>query len=242
MLYLSRLILNPRSHQVRSEIANPYEMHRTLSRGFIGKNLNIDRSQDKSSGVLYRLEVNPRSGIPALLVQSQVKPDWSYLQSPDENYLLEDELLLSEDENLAVKAVDLHLFSGQMLAFRLLANPTVKKSHEGRKHGRREGLLREEDQLAWLKRKLESAGALLLSARLIHDEFVHAVLHRGELTHKMSILSVQFDGLLQVKDPERLLACIRSGIGSGKGLGFGLLSLAPAARWVFEDPIVKTHL
>ena len=33
-LYLSRLILNPRSRQVMSEMAHPYEMHRTLMRAF----------------------------------------------------------------------------------------------------------------------------------------------------------------------------------------------------------------
>ena len=40
--------------------------------------------------------------------------------------------------------------------------------------------------------------------------------------------SVQFDGLLRVTDPDRLRETVRKGIGSGKGLGFGLLSLAPA--------------
>jgi CRISPR-associated protein Cas6/Cse3/CasE subtype I-E len=43
---------------------------------------------------------------------------------------------------------------------------------------------------------------------------------------RIQLLSVQFNGVLQVKDPERLIGAIHSGFGSAKGLGFGLLSLA----------------
>jgi hypothetical protein len=44
--------------------------------------------------------------------------------------------------------------------------------------------------------------------------------------HKLKLYAVRFDGLLQVVDPQRVLETVRRGIGSGKGLGFGLLSLA----------------
>ena len=33
-MYLSRLILNPRHRRVQREVANPYEMHRSLMRAF----------------------------------------------------------------------------------------------------------------------------------------------------------------------------------------------------------------
>lgn len=42
-------------------------------------------------------------------------------------------------------------------------------------------------------------------------------------------LAVRFDGLLEVTDPGKFLETLRAGIGSAKGFGFGLLSLAPAA-------------
>jgi hypothetical protein len=45
----------------------------------------------------------------------------------------------------------------------------------------------------------------------------------------MNFLSVQFDGVLEVKNPESLLSTIFNGFGSAKGLGFGLLSLARAS-------------
>jgi CRISPR system Cascade subunit CasE len=42
------------------------------------------------------------------------------------------------------------------------------------------------------------------------------------------MLSVQFDGVLRVTDAQKLTETIARGVGSGKGFGFGLLSLAPA--------------
>jgi len=41
---------------------------------------------------------------------------------------------------------------------------------------------------------------------------------------------VRFDGTLEVTEPEIFLETVRQGIGSGKGLGFGLLSLAPLTQ------------
>ena len=53
---------------------------------------------------------------------------------------------------------------------------------------------------------------------------------RGRHGRRLAHLAVRYEGLLQVGDPERLLQAVRGGIGSAKGLGFGLLSLAlPAA-------------
>jgi CRISPR system Cascade subunit CasE len=43
---------------------------------------------------------------------------------------------------------------------------------------------------------------------------------------KITHFGVRFDGLLRVEDPERLKIGLSSGIGSAKGFGFGLLSLA----------------
>src|SRR5919198_4626090 len=79
-----RLILNPRSRAVRRDLADCQELHRRIMAGFPDLRTNGDaRSQ---LGVLYRLDIHPRSGVPALLVQSRVRPDWSGLLS---DYLLE---------------------------------------------------------------------------------------------------------------------------------------------------------
>ncbi len=128
---------------------------------------------------------------------------------------------------LAVKEMNLQLHEGQTLAFRLRANPTVKKDREGKKQGRRVGLIHEEDQQKWLERKLESAGAALVSVNIVNEQFTHGKLFtEREKEKRMNFLSVQFDGVLQVKKPDDLVSTLFTGFGSAKGLGFGLLSLA----------------
>ena len=217
-MYLSRLILNPQSRQVQREIANLYDMHRTIMHAF-------PQELPVHERVLYRLEIHPRSSIPTLLVQSQTLPDWSWLETKD--YLLHETGLPLEVENPGVKQVELSLHEGQILSFRLRANPTVKKDRPGEKQGKRVGLYDEADQIEWLKRKLSHAGARLLSARTGYEDFIQGVLHRDQQSHDLKFNAVQFEGILQVEEVNRLQEAIAEGIGPAKGFGFGLLSLAP---------------
>jgi CRISPR system Cascade subunit CasE len=214
-MYLSRLILNPRNRRVQKEIAAPYQMHRSLMRAFPD---NLEEGQER---VLFRLENAQRQQGLTLLVQSFTFPDWSWLEAPNaRGYLLPVSI-----PNPATKPFELQLSPGQTLAFRLLANPTVKRTIGDKK--KRVGLYREEEQRQWLERKAEQGGFHILSARTGRQDIIRGQLKRDDETHKLRFLSVQFDGVLRVSDPERLCESVRSGIGSGKGMGFGLLSLAP---------------
>ena len=81
MIYLSKLILNPASQMVQSECSNPYQMHRTLMRGFADKRGN--------GNVLHRLEQDTHTGNFILLVQSTTEPNWQPLtQIGQGQYLL----------------------------------------------------------------------------------------------------------------------------------------------------------
>ena len=75
-----------------------------------------------------------------------------------------------------------------------------------------------------------AGGASLLSVNLTHDELVTTKVVRKNESHELQYTAVLFDGTLQVHDPIRLQQTLQAGIGSGKGLGFGLLSLAPPAK------------
>ncbi len=222
MIYLSRLILNPRSRQVRNELADPYEMHRTIMQAF--PQANFEKGQP--SGVLFRVEV-PRTGIPTLLVQSLYKPHWEEIASL-ESYLIAGAYLPFGEENPAEKEVDFaqKLCAGQQLAFRLRANPTKRDA----KTRKRIGLYKEDKQLAWLQRKFENkSAAKLLSARIGNEKEVRGKLFvEKDNKKRMKFHTVQFEGILQVDDQAQFLKMLKAGIGSGKGLGFGLLSLAPS--------------
>jgi len=213
-MYLTRLVLNPRNRQVQREVAQPYEMHRSMMRAFPD---DLEEGQER---VLFRLET---AGRLVLLVQSWTPPDWSCLASPaHRGYLLP-----VSEPNPALKAFDLALQAGQALAFRLRANPTVKRKFPEGDH-KRVGIYRPEEQMEWLRRKGERGGFAVLSANTSGRVTVKGWVGGNGKRRPLTMVSVQFDGILQVTDPDRLWMRVRQGIGSGKGLGFGLLSLAPA--------------
>ncbi len=213
-MYLSRLILNSRIRRVQREIADSYQMHKTLMRCFPD---DIDCEKER---VLFRVDADPRTGVLTVLLQSTIEPRWSWLDAQRDGA---HSYLLRPPET---KSFDLNFAPGQMLAFRLRANPTVKRKVEDKRNGRRIGLHKEEEQRQWLNRKAEQGGFRVLSARTGNQTMVSGRIRKKGTTHKLRLLSVQFDGLLQATDPDRLRETVQRGVGSGKGLGFGLLSLA----------------
>ena len=219
MLYLSQLILNPRSRQVHSELANPYEMHRTLMRAF------PEAAGGGPGRVLFRVERSgPANGTGiTVLVQSDKSPHWDSLAKSG-NYLL-----AAAEENPATKTFTPTFITGQRLVFRLRANPTIKRFFEGKTGSKRVGLYKEEDQKCWLERKAEQGGFRILAMNVISEGMNQGrIKHPGEKVHKLSLLAVRFDGLLEVVEPQKFTDTLQQGIGRGKGLGFGLLSVARA--------------
>lgn len=222
-MYLSRLILNPRSKQVRSELARPYELHRTLLNAFPQGKVDVQRINDDAIGLLYRIDEDARTGNLHLLVQSQQPPVWSFLTNRD--------YLLPVDGNPAMREVALQPPPGQVLSFRLRANPTRRLSAGTGNKGKRIGIYKEEEQEAWLQRKGEQHGFRVLHVQLSHSDMLKqadVIRDNKGNVHDLKLFSVQFDGLLQVADAERFVQAIGAGIGSSKAFGCGLLSVARA--------------
>jgi CRISPR system Cascade subunit CasE len=236
-LYLSRLSLNPRSRQVRSEMAHPYEMHRTLMRAFPGE------SDGGPGRVLFRLEEDRRLESPTVLVQSEKEPRWTFLGE------LNDYLCADVETPKDIMPAYQNLRNGQILRFRLRANPTkrIAKQDDPMK-GKRVELARENEQIDWLIRKgLEREngvpGGFQLLMKAVKNTRGEAgkiacvdVCPEGKQTgrkreeghgHVTTHLAVLFDGLLRVTDKGAFLESLIRGIGSGKAFGFGLLSVAP---------------
>ncbi len=205
-MYLSKLTLNPSpaARGVQRDLASPYELHRSVMRAF------PDKDQGGPGRVLFRLEPIRDGEPPVLLVQSEDRPDWSDLSArPD--YLL----------SVETKPIDLDVAEDQLLRFRLRANPTVKRD------GNRQGLVRYEDQIGWLERKAEAAGFRPVDIAVRKSSRYVSKVKRGGETRKQTHLGVDYEGILQVADPEQFKTAVAAGIGPAKGYGFGLLSVAP---------------
>jgi len=204
-MYLTRLTLDPRSAQARRDLADAYDMHRTLMRAF------ATDGQEVPGRFLWRLEpgLNPWAS-PTLLVQSCRCGNWDvlqgmpdYLQRPAESKPLDLETLLDAQ---------------QRYRFRLLANPTVSRA------GKRYGLVGESEQLGWLRRQGERHGFEVPSAGILACGLLDS--RRGGRA-PIRLRTVCFEGLLRVERAADLRLALVGGIGPGKAFGCGLLSLAP---------------
>jgi CRISPR system Cascade subunit CasE len=245
-LYLSRLALNARSRQVRSELAHPYEMHRTLMRAFPRATDDAPSRAREQFGVLFRAETDDLCGVANVLVQSLEKPDWSFLHALADYLSTNAETPPASCKN--VMPAYLSLRPGQVLRFRLRANPTkrIAKEDDPMK-GKRVELTRESEQIAWLIRKGQEEKGVPGGFELLASEVKDAA---GEICrvprvnvssegkqkgHKSGSnggqvtthLAVLFEGLLRVTDKDAFLETLIHGVGAGKAFGFGLLSVAP---------------
>ena len=115
--------------------------------------------------------------------------------------------------------------SGQRLAFLLTANPvkTIKDAEVGHKPGKtrdtcRVPLIEENQQRAWLARKLDGAAEVEVVSLVPHQPLFF---RRGNRAGKL--LTLSFKGVLRVQDPARLVALLNNGIGPAKAFGCGLL-------------------
>jgi len=253
-VYLSRLILDSNCRQVWSELAHPYEMHRTLMRAFPQLPPEERVKARHKFGVLFRADLDePRQRV-IVYLQSHVKPDWSFLEKCP-GYLCADADPPNPASPKDVASAYRRLQAGQVLSFRLRANPTkrVWNSRPGTtvSRGQRIALRTEKEQIEWLVRKSqerisqngkdkESPGFELVMMELKDDAGqVHRVPRisirvEGMQTHRkkedgsgeISHLAVRFDGLLRITDPVRFKDTLIRGIGPAKAFGFGLLSVA----------------
>lgn len=239
MIFLSRLQLDPFSRRVQTELARPYEMHRTLCHAFP----ELAGNEWMAARVLFRVDHN--GGRLRLLVQSKREPDWrAFLK-----HLGGARYLLAPPQ---LKEWEPQFRAGQTLRFRLLANPTFRPKKADGSDGERRGLYREHERLDWLARQSVRCGFALPQARTTLKRNGAPVIFRGRshdsLTldlptsqvvdlndvgrfqlpdRKIPFSAARFDGVLQISNPDLFIRALENGIGSAKGFGFGLLSVAP---------------
>ncbi len=207
-MYLSKLSLDPKNHQVQCEIANRYELHRTLTAQFPGM-------KREDIGLLYRVELpDPNLLNPiVLLVQTQPTPEWDDIHKRG---------MLSRSPQ--IKSFEPQFTASETFYFHLLGNPTKRiKQPDGSK---RVGLYDREEQQEWLLRKSERGGFKIDSVKLIDLGLLESTKRSNNRTFQIKHLAIRFEGILTVTDPMQFLRTLEKGIGSAKAFGFGLLSLA----------------
>ncbi len=209
-MYLSKLTLNPRSRQVQKDMADPYQLHRTVMSGF-------PETLPLGERVLHRLDVHQHTGQVTLLVQSHGAPDWTSVSEKD--YLL---------ASPQFKSISVRVRPGQLLSFRLHANPTIKtRSKQDPSRKTRVPLVYEDQQMDWLAHKGEQHGFQVRKIQVMTIGQQQGWIQHAEGKQHLQIYVVRFEGMLQVTVPDLFLLALQNGIGPAKSFGCGLLSLAP---------------
>ena len=197
-MYLSLLYPNPDHSRARRDLYDPYALHQSLA-----------HAVEPGDRPLWRLEAGRYGENPRVLVQTLQPPRWDrFFEHQTASYGG-----LAPD---SPKPFEPELSPGQLLRFRLYANPNVTKA------GKRIGLYQEEQQRSWIKERLEDRGALLLSALITRS----GKKRFSKRDQTITLAVAQFDGILRVTDPAKLRRALESGIGHGKAFGLGLLSIA----------------
>lgn len=210
---LSKLTLNTGCDQARKDLGSPHNMHRTIMLAFPSPLSDEERA-------LFRIENTGSPGLPFVLVQSSTRPKWGNVENKYEDYFA---------HSPEVKSLDgMNIKIGDVLRFRLRANPSKRVYYKKNKKSQRISLFSEEDRRDWLVRKSKNCGFSVLEDRLlVRDAPYRTVfISKEDETHKATFNMVDFDGLLKVEDPEKFLQSVWKGIGPAKGLGCGLLSFA----------------
>ena len=203
-LFFSRIVLNAKHPQARSEAEHPYELHRTICKAF---------SKPDEARILFRTD-GDRPGEVHVIVQSLIAPDWSRLD-PKEDYLKQ----IDEPKLVELGA----LRPGLPLRFRLRCRPSKRIGETGHPdEGKRKSLKTKEEIFEWLRRKAEENGFEVTDVAFDRVYWFES----KEGKDQKPLGAVQFDGVLIVTDPDKLREAVRNGIGPQKAYGFGLLSLA----------------
>jgi CRISPR system Cascade subunit CasE len=224
-MFLHRIHLDLRCQEARRDLSDPYQLHSTLCRAF-----SMPDKKCPEGEFLWRLEpeTDP-TGYPRILVQSRTIPDWTGIGV--KGWLAESDPAIDLKGRLKLDS----LKAGQRFRFRLRANPCVTRN------GKRLGLLRPEEQEAWIARQGQQHGFSLpqmpsfylsessqqrVNVRVSQEQMLRGSQHSG---NTVRVFSVLYDGILTVTDADRFREALQTGIGHGKAMGLGLLSVAPIA-------------
>jgi len=224
-MYLSKVSFHIRNRKSFHVLQNPYHLHTAMLKAF-----PLYKKTNESSGILFRQErKSDESSWIIVLVQSLIRPDWELLKNNMENTFQYDQ---------PKEISELQFRHGQQLRFRLRANPIKTiRDENGRKNKKGEikrcrvPLLKENQQIAWLKKKEKeirpgiSGGFQINSCRVIDEgNWKH---RRKDESDPIRIHTVLFEGVLTVREATFFLEeAVKKGIGPAKSFGCGLLSLA----------------
>lgn len=214
-MYLSRVQIDDRNRQKIKTLNQLQAYH-----GWV-ENCFPENDRHHSPRRLWRTDY--LDGKRYLLILSATKPALSAL----EKYGVEGSAA-SKDYDRYVDS----LKEGQIMRFRLTANPVHRVTVPGQKQGHIYPHVTIDQQKKWLLDRCAKNGFAIVDNEAGEPSFDvverdHPVLtHKGQ--HRVRLSRVSFEGLLKITDLAQFKQTLRSGLGREKAYGMGLLTVIPA--------------
>lgn len=251
-MFLTRFRMNTARTGARRLLSSPQVLHAAVMASFPGLLPTEDAAAVDGPRVLWRLDQNARAEV-LLYVVSPDRPDLTHLVEQAGWPAVADPQSPGWQTRPYAPFLD-RLAQGQRWAFRLTANPVHdirRKPDEPRK---RTAHLTPVHQMGWLLDRQERCGFQVVEKPQSERLLPAGTTHRGHDHHgdryrltvgdrrglafdkrgdegkrggRVSIVTVTFDGHLEVRDPAVFRRALTQGIGKAKAYGCGLLTLAP---------------
>lgn len=223
-MYLSRVEIDSNNRAKTQDLTHLGAYHNWVEQSFPTEVAAGERQRH-----LWRID--QLSGRRYLLVLSAEKPDVEKLST----YGVQGTVMTKSYDHLLST-----LQAGQLLRFRLTANPTHTITKPNERQGRVMPHITIERQREWLVDRAEKAGFKLIKSTSAENPDGSTIwsfdivsrewpeLHR-RMGRGIRLSQVTFEGLLQVSDVTAFRETLTKGIGREKAFGMGLMTVIPEA-------------
>ena len=212
-IYFSKIRPDFHNRDARNAMSDTEKLHKLLMSAFP----DFGGNGREKTNLLFRVETDGY-----IIASSTIKPDWSFLGP---GFMVE-----------STNVLDLSTtqFAGADFAFRLVANPTYKKSGSKNVVPLREYYTQnflDKYKMAknpptvfeWMERKANNSGFQIRQLSAVGLNYRPDGSSRRSINFKMYL----FEGQLRVVDVPLFARTLKTGIGREKAFGCGLLSIAP---------------
>lgn len=205
-MYLSRLELDVTNRKTLQALTSPSIFHGAVEAAFEGERKRNLWRIDRLDGHYY------------LMVLSEEKPD---LAEAAEQFSDAEKKWVTKDYDRLLKRVQ----KGTVWRFRLCANPTYSVAKGPGERGRVCAHTTRDNQRAWLMEQGKKHGFCVKEDGfdVVQSRWYH--FYKGNAKHRISMLSVTFEGQLTVTDEIEFCRILTEGIGREKAYGVGLMTL-----------------
>lgn len=210
-MYLSRIAIDIKKYESMKAMYNFARIHGMIESSFPGERKRKLWRIDRLSGEDYLLLLSPDPPKTNNLPE-QIGYDNSVWETKSYDGLLS------------------RITKDSKWHFRLTANPTVSIVSKGDKRGKVKAVTIAHKQREWLKRQGSIKGFYIDDKKPNTFDVVKSewkTFKKGG--REIQILSVTFEGVLSVTDPETFCNTLTEGIGREKAYGMGLLTVMPYA-------------